>query len=320
MRSFLGLLAALAAATFVALSAGSALANHVQCGDLIRQDTTLDSNLNCQGRGLYVLGNVTLDLGGHTITGPGQYSSPIYLYEGVVTSGGFTTTIENGTIRDFDEGVSSDASHGIFRNLRIIDNHDGLDGSGWLEISNNSFSGNAGSIGANTGIGFGFTAPIVIENNTVTHTIGNPGISVNGFAQGTYGHDDPISIRGNTVTDTQGDSGIDALGSGQISIERNVVTQTHSGGPGIEIRSSFPYPDTGQFLVTNNQVDHNVKDGINSAVSAINLTGNHTWFNGNLGIEAMPGTLGGGNWAKHNGNPLQCVPGTLCSTTGKPKS
>jgi len=48
-------------------------------------------------------------------------------------------------------------------------------------------------------------------------------------------------------------------------------------------------------------------------------SGNHVWFNGNLGIEAVPGTLGGDNWAKHNGNPLQCVPTTLCSRTGKPK-
>ena len=46
------LAAALAAATLLAVSAGQALADHVQCGDVITQDTTLDSDLNCAGDGL----------------------------------------------------------------------------------------------------------------------------------------------------------------------------------------------------------------------------------------------------------------------------
>jgi len=77
--------------------------------------------------------------------------------------------------------------------------------------------------------------------------------------------------------------------------------------------------------LTNNALDRNGDDGVEveepvSELGPVTLTGNHVWFNGDLGIEASrPDTLGGGNWAKHNGNSLQCVPGSLCSTTGKPK-
>ena len=52
-RLLVGLSATLVvAAALQALSAGQALANHVHCGDVITQDTTLDSDLNCAGDGL----------------------------------------------------------------------------------------------------------------------------------------------------------------------------------------------------------------------------------------------------------------------------
>jgi hypothetical protein len=54
------------------LASGSqALANHVQCGDVITQDTTLDSDLiGCPGDGIVIGGSdITLDLGGHTVEG-----------------------------------------------------------------------------------------------------------------------------------------------------------------------------------------------------------------------------------------------------------
>ena len=75
-------------------------------------------------------------------------------------------------------------------------------------------------------------------------------------------------------------------------------------------------------LISDNAVDRNGSDGIHVTADNPRLTisGNHAWFNRNLGIEAVAGVPGSGNWAKHNGNPAQCVPGYLCSTTGKPKN
>ena len=68
-----GFLTVLAVATLLA-SGGQALASHVQCGDVITQDTTLDSDLiDCPGDGLVIgADDVTLDLNGHTVDGDGD--------------------------------------------------------------------------------------------------------------------------------------------------------------------------------------------------------------------------------------------------------
>jgi hypothetical protein len=56
----------------VGLTAGHALAAHVGCGQVINQDTILDSDLEGCGEGDgIVIGadRITLDLNGHTIDG-----------------------------------------------------------------------------------------------------------------------------------------------------------------------------------------------------------------------------------------------------------
>jgi hypothetical protein len=70
--------------------------------------------------------------------------------------------------------------------------------------------------------------------------------------------------------------------------------------------------------IVGNSLTRNFDDGIDIAYPGVNVTRNRVWFNVDLGIEAVAGTLGGGNWAKHNVNPTQCVPSYLCTTTGKP--
>ena len=79
MPRFLGPNATTAAVLTIAASlllAPSALAAHVGCGDVVTQDTTLDSDLLCAGDGLTVAASdVTLDLGGHVIRGTGSAGS-----------------------------------------------------------------------------------------------------------------------------------------------------------------------------------------------------------------------------------------------------
>ena len=66
-------------------------------------------------------------------------------------------------------------------------------------------------------------------------------------------------------------------------------------------------------LIKRNVVVDAVDDGIqlvgpSTGLAASTLTGNITVHNGDLGIEAVPGTIdGGGNKAAGNGNPLQCL-------------
>ena len=73
MPRFLGLVVGALAVMLFALQGGQAFAAHVTCGDVITQDTTLDSDLiDCPGDGLVIgADGVTLDLGGHTVDGTG---------------------------------------------------------------------------------------------------------------------------------------------------------------------------------------------------------------------------------------------------------
>jgi parallel beta-helix repeat protein len=109
MRRFLGLilLTAFAAASLLAVSAGQALANHVKCGDVITQDTTLDSNLTCWGDELVIgADNVTLDLNGHAY----MTSTRVQIVSRQ------DVTLENGVVRGV---LLADADHNVLRNLAV---------------------------------------------------------------------------------------------------------------------------------------------------------------------------------------------------------
>ena len=79
----------------------AAEATNVFCGQFLTQDTKLDGDLTCSGDALIIgADNVTLDLGGFTITG----SDPAD--EGVVVAAGLEgVTIKHGTIQGFAQGV-----------------------------------------------------------------------------------------------------------------------------------------------------------------------------------------------------------------------
>lgn len=151
-------------------------------------------------------------------------------------------------------------------------------------------------------------------------------------------------LKGNLITGNAGD-GIATYGPVSLSGEQNTITEngqagirvTANQGPNGTLRladstvsgnggDGIALTDFRTAQITGTNADRNGGDGIRVGQPLTSggspmptLSNNHTWFNGNLGIEAVPGVMGGSNWAKHNGNPLQCVPATLCSTTGKPK-
>ncbi len=81
-------------------------ATNAFCGQTITQDTTLDGDLTCAGNGLTIsASNVTLDLGGFTISGDPSTGTGVL----VVPSGGppvRNVTIKNGTIKGFSRGVN----------------------------------------------------------------------------------------------------------------------------------------------------------------------------------------------------------------------
>jgi large repetitive protein len=106
------LVLALVVAGVTVLSAGSALASHVGCGDTVTTDTTLDSDLiNCPNNGIVIgANNLTLDLNGHTIDGNGTPVDPCPegagCDVGVDNSAGHSgVRVEGGSIRQFSLGV-----------------------------------------------------------------------------------------------------------------------------------------------------------------------------------------------------------------------
>ena len=95
----------------------AASASHVQCGDTITQDTTLDSDLVCAGDGLTVVPNdpdVTLDLAGHSITGSGTGI-------GISPAGGSVVEVRGGTVRGFGYALFSDGPNTLIVREMMIE-------------------------------------------------------------------------------------------------------------------------------------------------------------------------------------------------------
>ena len=104
-------------------------ANHVDCGDVITTDTVLDADLTCPGAGLIIgADNITLDLNGHTLTGPGfdctTSCGPFpSVPDGVRVRGHSGVTITNGYITAFLFGINlNGASHNVIAHVVTTDN------------------------------------------------------------------------------------------------------------------------------------------------------------------------------------------------------
>ena len=108
-----------------------AMATDVQCGDVVTQDTTLDSDVVCEGESYGVTAitiaadNVTLDLGGHAVTAANSYEDE--------TSNGISTdmaraglTVTDGTVRGFSAGVRLSASGSVVEGLTLANGSGGL--------------------------------------------------------------------------------------------------------------------------------------------------------------------------------------------------
>ncbi len=82
----------------------------IDCGATIVADITLDRDLSCKGNGLVVAKDgVTIDLGGHTMTGPGRgrwiWPGRATSSVGVRVTGRKGVTIRNGHLTKFATGV-----------------------------------------------------------------------------------------------------------------------------------------------------------------------------------------------------------------------
>ena len=84
-------------------------------------------------------------------------------------------------------------------------------------------------------------------------------------------------------------------------VRRNYVRGSRTGGIGVD-------PVGRRTRIRRNLVVGAERDGILALNRRTKLTGNRAFRNGDLGIQAVRGVIdGGGNIARHNGDPRQCV-------------
>src|SRR6266542_4459588 len=102
-----------AAPTLVPAPQQTAAPRALACGDTISRSVVLTTDLKCSGDALIVqASDITIDLGGHTITGPGAGSptwpQPNLASSGVKISGQRGVTLKNGSFRSFSSAVFLD--------------------------------------------------------------------------------------------------------------------------------------------------------------------------------------------------------------------
>jgi parallel beta-helix repeat protein len=289
----LSLASVVAAALMVAPTGASA--THVQCGDHITQNTRLDSDLtNCLSVGVFISAhNVTLDLAGHTIDG---YTSSIFTErDGVHTDGFDGLQVKNGVIQQFDAGVSFalGVTDSRVTGLFLTENGDG--------VSINDSDGN--KIERNTATNS--TQGIVVNPNSENNQIVRNTLSGNGFAGISIAGDNNQLIANDS---SRNDYGIYLPGGSGNTVRRNVTSMNGQfGGDGIFVGAA-----TLNTLLEGNVANQNVlDDGIDVEQALTTLTRNTANFNGDWGIEAVPGvTDGGRNKATGNnggGTGGQCL-------------
>jgi parallel beta-helix repeat protein len=97
-----------------------------------------------------------------------------------------------------------------------------------------------------------------------------------------------------------------AVGGEGVRGVGNVVRRNHirgAGKDGVNVGGQAE-----RTLLRGNRVRHSKDDGIDVKARTAKLTKNRAVRNHDLGIEAIPGVIdGGGNIARHNGDPRQCT-------------
>ncbi|MCA1674035.1 MAG: right-handed parallel beta-helix repeat-containing protein [Actinobacteria bacterium] len=253
------------------------------CGSTITQDTTLTGDMTCPGDGLFVgAPNITLDLNGHTITGPGPNvrPSPNQIYSGVnILFGRTGVTVTNGTIRAFTIGATTqvNANGNEFSFLRLVNN-----GQGMLT----QFNPSTGAASNNN----------VIHDNTIEASTGANGPAV--WLQG-----DGHTFHTNTVRNNQ-NSGLTVTGDGNTVSGNDITANTFLG---VELRGGSASTADRNSIVNNriwaNEATGIAVNGDENRVSGNTLAGNRgnginvggpsaprRWVNNRIQSNSLSGT------------------------------
>lgn len=238
--------AALAIVGVTAVASPATAAGHIECGDTILEDTVLISDLVCDGTtDALIVGadNVVLDLGGHTITGPGAYQGT---GSGIRLTGRSGVTVQKGTITGFQSGVVIDSgADNTVTKVSAVANDRGVtlaNAAGSL-VSQSTFADNGRD---GVAIGGAGSAGSVVTQNTITGnvwgitinatpdaTLSRNTIDANRFGIAVFAGASAAVVSQNTVTNSVFD-GIETSGDTTGStVSQN--TSSFNGGYGFKL-------------------------------------------------------------------------------------
>jgi parallel beta-helix repeat protein len=347
LRSWLGAaILAASLATFLALSPAQAFAAHVRCGDVITEDTKLDSDLlNCPGDGVVIgADHLTLDLNAHTVDGDRTGTDD----DGVDNTRGFDdVVIKNGVIREFASTAVFlfDVRRAEVSRLKVLSTSFGIFG---ILTERSRIEGNFAARNGR-GISLQNCRHNLVEGNTL---VGNAGAIVmpadchkNRISENLVrNYDEGIAlyssngnrVENNVVVDDESSSfrfivwGVGLLSSNDNRVVGNSISSTNGRRSGIDVaagdrnrieRNQIDGHDAGILLrdradrnrLRDNSALENVADGIHVAedLDGNLVSGNLAIRNGDDGIDVeSAGTTLRGNTANDNGDlGIEAVPG-----------
>lgn len=290
------------------LLTGTVAADPLSCGQVVTRSTVLDRNIGPCPNGGIVIGadNITLDLGGHTVSGTSQPGDGV----GILMEGRTGVQVRNGTVTEFDAGVAIlGGSNNTVTRLRALRNvgsgetdfGDGIavDSSPGNLISRNLVQGN----GPFSGVGIFGSASIAnrVDANAVQ---GN-----NVRLPDAPNQDDGIRLEPGTSRSTVTSNLVEGNGLDGIALffrsTDNVVRRNVVRGNGFVDIDQRP----GSGIILFNQADRNlVEQNVvrDNAANGIVLRGTVTF-----GTRVIPGAMNnrilrnstGGNGAIAAGEP-----------------
>jgi hypothetical protein len=250
----------------------------VTCGSVVTRDVRLTTDLDCAGPGLVIgADGVRIDLGGHTLTGPGEGS-------GIDNNGRFDgVTIRNGTIRGFLHGIDLlETDHGRLTHVVLTGNGVGasIARSVGMEVDHVIVDANRFD-----GLSLTFSEQTTIRRSEFTRN----GVSgVNELASRDTVYDRAVAadnaLHGITISQTEG-----------ITITRTDASD--NGGDGLNLG----FWAFGAALDAN-RTNGNLEDGVQIDEAGSSIRRHVAVANTGTGIAAAPGTVDGGrNRATDNG-------------------
>ncbi len=321
----LGAICPIAVAILMTLTAGTALANHVQCGDVVTQSIKLDSDVVCADAGpdtpitgiVVAADNIVIDLNGHTIRASGYSENDDVngiVGDGVPHSG---VRIRDGSIVGFSQAINFGFPRRSPLNDSVIRN---IAGSGSIAV----YLRGDGNRVDNSRLSAGYDALRLrgdrnVVRRNIMRSVEGPGLDMSGARPAAidntvsvpdYGYQSAIQIFDFTDALVRGNTAFDVRIAPGILLERghggrvtgNVATRTRVG-----IRVA----DSTGLLVDKNDASGNLGnpeggypgEGTGIFVDSGNVVRKNTANdNDGFGIYAEPGVIdGGGNRASGNG-------------------